>query len=147
MNVFTVHEKSILLPLLPASLLALEEPQLYCWFIHYALLSMYPLISRDKLILQYIASLGLFLLVFYSSDRASMKRSKIYSKNLIWLVPLLGSVVLHVVYLLMKPPEKYPYLFEALMMLLSFSQFVFFTFYSNVKQWKLSWFNSGKKDV
>ncbi|XP_078160065.1 ALG6, ALG8 glycosyltransferase family [Carex rostrata] len=144
---FQVHEKSILLPLLPASLLALEEPQLYCWFIHYALLSMYPLISRDKLIIQYIASLGLFLLVFYSLDRASMKRSKIYSKNLIWLVPLLGSVVLHVVYLLMKPPEKYPYLFEALMMLLSFSQFVFFTFYSNVKQWKLSWFNSGKKDV
>lgn len=144
-----MHEKSILLPLLPASLLALEEPQLYSWLTHYSLLSMYPLICRDKLLLQYIASLGLFFLLFYSPDRAlsGARKSRLYYKNLIWLVPLLGSVVLHVVYLLVKPPEKYPFLFEALMMLLSFSQFVYFTFYANVKQWKLSWSASGKKDV
>ncbi|KAJ4793211.1 hypothetical protein LUZ62_044457 [Rhynchospora pubera] len=146
---FQVHEKSILLPVLPASLLALQEPQLYSWLTYYSLFSMYPLICRDKLLLQYIASLGLFLLVFYSPDRAhsGVNRSRLYYKNLIWFVPLLGSVVLHAVYLLVKPPEKYPYLFEALMMLLSFSQFVFFTLYSNIKQWKLSWYASGKKDL
>jgi alpha-1,3-glucosyltransferase len=144
-----VHEKSILLPLLPASLLALEEPQLYSWLTHYSLLSMYPLICRDKLILQYIASLGVFFLVFYSPDRtfSGVRKSRLYYKKIIWFIPLLGSVVLHVVYLLVEPPEKYPFLFEALMMFLSFSQFVYFTFYANVKQWKLSVSAGGKKDV
>ncbi|XP_073104504.1 probable dolichyl pyrophosphate Man9GlcNAc2 alpha-1,3-glucosyltransferase isoform X3 [Elaeis guineensis] len=36
---YQVHEKSILLPLLPASLLALEEPLLFGWLMYYALLS------------------------------------------------------------------------------------------------------------
>jgi hypothetical protein len=30
---------------------------------------------------------------------------------------------------------------------LSFSQLMYFTFYANVKQWKLSWFAGGKKDM
>nr|POE83406.1 putative dolichyl pyrophosphate man9glcnac2 alpha-1,3-glucosyltransferase [Quercus suber] len=62
---FQVHEKSILLPLLPASLLALEEPFLLKWITLYALFSMFPLLCRDKLILPYIAVSALFVLIYY----------------------------------------------------------------------------------
>ncbi|PWA83911.1 ALG6, ALG8 glycosyltransferase family [Artemisia annua] len=52
---FQVHEKSILLPLLPATILAVEEPFVFQWFTQFALLSMFPLLIRDKLLLPYIA--------------------------------------------------------------------------------------------
>ena len=59
-----VHEKSILLPLLPASLLALEEASLYRWLCPLACFSMYPLLARDGLGLPYAALLLLFFLLF-----------------------------------------------------------------------------------
>ncbi|KAM1023602.1 hypothetical protein ACFX2A_045455 [Malus domestica] len=49
----------------------------------------------------------------------------------------LCSVVLHVVYLSVHPPVRYPFLFEALVMLVCFTQFVFLTLYANAKQWML----------
>ncbi|KAJ3682942.1 hypothetical protein LUZ60_013169 [Juncus effusus] len=145
---YQVHEKSILLPLLPVSLLALKEPQLYALFILYALLSMFPLIIRDKILLQYIAIISLFFLIFFLPAKSKkIKGNKIYPKNIFWFLPFLGFVILHVIYLFLKPPEKYPYLFEALIMILCFSQFLYFAFYSNKKQWILSRFVSEKKDL
>ncbi|GBG80956.1 hypothetical protein CBR_g31513 [Chara braunii] len=58
---FQVHEKSILLPLLPASLLALEHPAMFRWLAAMAAFSMYPLLRRDGLSLAYFATLTLFL--------------------------------------------------------------------------------------
>nr|KYP55920.1 putative dolichyl pyrophosphate Man9GlcNAc2 alpha-1,3-glucosyltransferase [Cajanus cajan] len=84
---FQVHEKSILLPLLPATLLAIEEPFMFRWFTQFAMLSMFPLIC---------------------------------------------------LYLTMHPPEKYPFLFEAIIMNLCFSQFVLVTLGCNIKQWLLN---------
>ena len=155
----TVHEKSILLPLLPASLLVQQEPLFFGWLMYYALLSMYPLLCRDKLILQYLATLALFYLFYCSPDRRNATKGYKLSlpmKTLMALL-LLSSFVLHFIYLIMKPPEKYPFLFEAFIMFLCFSQFVMLTLYTNIKPWMLSdysprkmskknvWYNVPKK--
>jgi len=55
-----VHEKSILLPLMPLSLLATAEPLLLAWLPVVATFSMYPLLKKDSLWLCYIALLLLW---------------------------------------------------------------------------------------
>lgn len=144
-----VHEKSILLPLLPASLLALQEPTLFGWLIHCSLLSMFPLVCRDKLSLQYGSVLALFALIFYAPhgkqhgrvDKSSTKRIALLT------VGLISSAALHLVYLGLEPPKRYPFLFEALIVSFCFSQFVILTVYTNIKQWMLLDHSSLKKRV
>ncbi|KAJ0868981.1 putative dolichyl-P-Glc:Man(9)GlcNAc(2)-PP-dolichol alpha-1,3-glucosyltransferase [Helianthus annuus] len=139
---FQVHEKSVLLPLLPASILAIEEPFIFQWFTHFALLSMFPLLCRDKLLLPYIALYGIFIFIYYTPngkpDTPNPPRSwsRVTSFYVVFL--LFVSFVLHVIYLTVDPPKKYPFLFEAIIMLLCFSQFVLVAVYTNWKQWILS---------
>lgn len=134
---FQVHEKSILLPLLPASLLAIEEPFLFTWMTLYALFSMFPLLHRDKLVLPYLALSTLFILLSQAPNRRQETRETNTFRSFVTTFFLLCSLILHVVYLSMNPPQRYPFLFEALIMLLCFSQFVFLTMYTNAKQWML----------
>ncbi|XP_077236956.1 ALG6, ALG8 glycosyltransferase family [Tasmannia lanceolata] len=136
---FQVHEKSILLPLLPASLLAPEEPLVFSWLTCNALLSMFPLICRDHLILPYVALFGLFALIYRSSDRRHIVNG--VDSSALWKrfmnLLLMCFLLLHLVYLSLQPPEKYPFLFEALIMIFCFTQFVILTLYTNMKQWML----------
>lgn len=136
MILLAVHEKSILLPLLPASLLALEEPLLFRWFTYYAMLSMLPLLYRDHLVLPYVALLGLFAFTYYSPYRRRTRTDYSVLQKVLMTLFLL-SLVLHLIYLTLKPPKKYPFLFEAMIMILCFSQFVILTLYANLKQWML----------
>lgn len=146
---FQVHEKSILLPLLPASLLAMEDPLLFQWLTQNALLSMFPLLCRDKLILPYIALYGLFILLYYAPGGRRSKRDSPFST--VRMLVLACSLLLHVVYLTATPPANYPFLFEAFIMLLCFSQFVIAFLYSNTKQRTLlkssTATNDGKKHL
>lgn len=143
-----VHEKSILLPLLPASLLALEERRPFKWLMFYGLFSMFPLLCRDKLVLPYFALHALFMLLYHApcghGGRPRNARPnntkfdyfdsfKTFMNGFIYL----SSFILHIVYLTMHPPEKFPYLFEAIIMLICFYQFALLAFYTNVKQWSL----------
>jgi alpha-1,3-glucosyltransferase len=146
-----VHEKSILLPLLPASLLALKEPQLYGWLVYFALFSMYPLICRDQLLLQYIAVTGLFFLIYYSPSGSHKRRLNIpCGIKLVLSLPVLFSLPLHITYLQIEPPKRYPFLFDALIMFICFSQFFTLTVYTNYKQWMLDTYSRSigvKKDL
>ncbi|KAI3761035.1 hypothetical protein L1987_51440 [Smallanthus sonchifolius] len=138
---FQVHEKSILLPLLPASILAVEEPFVFQWFTQFALLSMFPLLCRDKLLLPYIALYGIFIFVYYAPNgKPDTPKTRFWSRVTLFFVVFLLflSFVLHIVYLTINPPKKYPFLFEAIIMLLCFSQFVLIAVYTNWKQWVLS---------
>ena len=58
---FQVHEKSILLAVLPASLLTHHHPHTLTWFQLLSLFSMYPLLTRDGLALPCWALGGLYL--------------------------------------------------------------------------------------
>lgn len=137
---YQVHEKSILLPLLPVSLLAGDEPFLFKWMMHYALLSMFPLLCRDELILPYISLYVLFILLYHAPAGRQHTRdaqSLANLKSFVMAFLVICSLVLHIVYLALCPPEKYPFLFEAMIMLLCFTQFVFLAGYANGKQWTL----------
>ncbi|KAG2703737.1 hypothetical protein I3760_06G150700 [Carya illinoinensis] len=134
---FQVHEKSILLPLLPASLLALEEPFLLKWITFYALFSMFPLLCRDELILPYVALSALFILIYHGPSGRQDRRKRLSFNSVVTTLLVLCSVLLHIVYITMQPPNRYPFLFEAVIMFLCFSQFVVLCFYSNAKQWSL----------
>ncbi|GMH04306.1 hypothetical protein Nepgr_006145 [Nepenthes gracilis] len=151
---FQVHEKSILLPLLPSSLLALEEPLIFGWLNHFAMLSMFPLLCRDKLSLAYISLLALFTLLYFAPGGRQDPRKTRHPSTLrlfIMAVLVLSSLVLHVIYLTMHPPKRYPFLFEAIIMLLCFSQFALLAVYTNTKQWTLSkkstWMDKEKKQL
>jgi len=139
--VFTVHEKSILLPLLPATMLALEEPFIFKWFMQFAMFSMFPLICRDGLVVPYFALFALFILVLNAPGQQRVREDNYFHNYLgattIRLI-LLFSLILHIVYLTMQPPKKYPFIFEAIIMNLCFSQFVIVTLSCNIKQWMLN---------
>ena len=133
-----MHEKSILLPLLPASLLAIEEPFLHDWMTLYALFSMFPLLVRDKLVLPYIALLALFSLLNHAMPSRSQGTTETnWLRSFVTAFFLLCAFILHIVYLIVPAPVRYPFLFEALIMLLCFSQFVSLAVYTNAKQWML----------
>ncbi|EXB51439.1 putative dolichyl pyrophosphate Man9GlcNAc2 alpha-1,3-glucosyltransferase [Morus notabilis] len=135
---FQVHEKSILLPLLPASLLAIEEPFVHSWMTHYALFSMFPLVVRDKLVLPYIALSPLFFLFNRAGPTRAQATGEANSlRSFLTAFFLFCALILHVVYVTVNPPRRYPFLFEALIMLLCFSQFVSLTVYTNAKQWMM----------
>ncbi|KAJ1405375.1 Glycosyl transferase, ALG6/ALG8 [Sesbania bispinosa] len=134
---FQVHEKSILLPLLPATLLALEEPFMFRWFMQFAMLSMFPLICRDGLVVPYLALLALFFLILKAPGQHTVRESNYLGSTTMDLI-LCCSFILHVVYLTMHPPEKYPFIYEAVIMNLCFSQFVLVTLGCNIKQWMLN---------
>ncbi|KAJ0687959.1 putative glycosyl transferase, ALG6/ALG8 [Helianthus annuus] len=103
---------------------------------------MFPLLCRDKLLLPYIALYGIFIFIYYTPngkpDTPNPPRSwsRVTSFYVVFL--LFVSFVLHVIYLTVDPPKKYPFLFEAIIMLLCFSQFVLVAVYTNWKQWILS---------
>ncbi|KAI4346869.1 hypothetical protein L6164_007732 [Bauhinia variegata] len=138
---FQVHEKSILLPLLPASLLAVEEPFLFRWFMQFAMLSMFPLMRRDELVLAYVSLLALFVLIFNAPGQQTqhkIRENNCFTGIAIMYLPILCCFfILHIVYLTVRPPDKYPFLFEAVIMLLCFSQFILITLCTNLKQWTL----------
>lgn len=60
-NLLQVHEKSILLPLLPITILAGTYPSLALWTPLAASFSMYPLLHRDGVILAYIGTALLYI--------------------------------------------------------------------------------------
>ncbi|ESQ47220.1 hypothetical protein EUTSA_v10027717mg [Eutrema salsugineum] len=153
---FQVHEKSILMPFLSATLLALKIPNHFNHLTYYALFSMFPLLCRDKLLLPYLTLHLLFTVIYHSHEnhhaKQKTKASSFSFTNFPGYVFLRRthffiSLVLHAVYLTIQPPQKYPFLFEALIMILCFSYFIMFTLHTNYTQWTLSsHFRSGEKE-
>ncbi|KAG7543780.1 Glycosyl transferase ALG6/ALG8 [Arabidopsis thaliana x Arabidopsis arenosa] len=144
---FQVHEKSILMPFLSATLLALKLPDHFSHLTYYALFSIFPLLCRDKLLIPYLTLTFLFTIIYHSpGNHHSIQKTNVSCfsfKNFPGYVFLLRthffiSVVLHVLYLTTQPPQKYPFLFEALIMILCFSYFLMFAIYTNYTQWTLS---------
>ena len=96
---------------------------------------------RDGLIVPYFALFALFILVLNAPGQHRFKESNYFhdylSATTIHLILFL-SLILHIVYLTMQPPKKYPFIFEAIIMNLCFSQFVIVTLGCNIKQWMLN---------
>lgn len=163
-----VHEKSILLALLPVTLLALDQPVVAAWLPVWAALSMYPLLKKDGLSIAYLACLLLWLAIaappssLRSGQQSAVQtghactQSKgsrrlgprvgarfigVSGQQLLHyasLLSLLPAACIHVGQCFVQPPARLLHLYDAAFVTLSFAHIFATAVYLNVSQWSLS---------
>lgn len=110
---YQVHEKQVLLPLLPLSLLYATYPWLCVWASYVAMGSMFPLLYREGLGLAYIATALAHLAVILQSGAGKKQQS--ISCSVWWRLAAFGSllvgVLLHVLLIVGTPPPRAPHMF------------------------------------
>ena len=120
---FQVHEKHVLLPLLPAALLAPRCPTAFGWLAAVASFSMYPMLKRDgdpwSLRLPYAVTQLLFTALSLDPAAFGLPAPPAAAQlptPLRWPLraSLAGMAALHAADLLMAPPARYPDLHAAL---------------------------------
>jgi alpha-1,3-glucosyltransferase len=140
---FQVHEKSILLPLLPAALLALEEPGMLRVFGPLAAFSMFPLLRFERLGgAAYAVALCVGILVAAAPRDAALRgvggakgRGKLLAAA--WAAAAAaGAAALHASYAL-PAPEALPHLHALAVSAWSAANFALVALYANVRQWQL----------
>lgn len=140
-----VHEKSILLPLLPITALAASEPILALYLPLVACLSMWPLLHRDGVIACYIAMPLFYLLAMIPTAHSLFLDQKwgvslSRAKSIHMMIG--GSVVvscflLHLVRCLVNPPDHLPWIHDRAFISFSFAIFAASGFYLNWRQWEV----------
>jgi alpha-1,3-glucosyltransferase len=130
---FHVHEKTILLPIIPAILLINENP-FFRFSIPYLIVistfSLYPLLVKDELQLPYF--ILIFIFIYFS-----INYTKILENKLIFYSILFSSIcmmIIHIMISLIKPPVTLPYLFTYFNNLFSFLHFFLFWISTNLFQ-------------
>ncbi len=141
---FQVHEKSILLPLLPAALLAVDEPRLLRLFGPLAAFSMFPLLRFEQLHRAYAVCMAALLAVggLPSAQRkeaaaTAASRGLPRAAWVAWgVTAAAGAAALHAAYAV-PAPATLPHLHAAGISAFSAAQFVAIAVYANVRQWQL----------
>ncbi|SAL96888.1 hypothetical protein [Absidia glauca] len=105
---FQVHEKSILLPLLPVSLLVLEEPVATNMMINTAMFSMFPLLKRELLVLPYFITL-----ILWNWLSGIQNMEGLTSRCLIW-GPQTVFMTWHLLEAYVPPPSHLPDLYTVI---------------------------------
>lgn len=143
---YQVHEKSILLPLLPICLLQYEGDVNVTSILNAAMISMFPLLKKDNLLGAYF---GLLLLTnvlfptFIGNERVKVQHENRFENLLYALIrvsPLQSfgiTLAVHVLMHLMPSSARYPYLKDALMVSWAFLHFVILFVYNNVRHIRL----------
>ena len=156
-----VHEKSILLPLLPITILAASEPSLALWAPLVATFSMFPLLHRDGVVTSYIATALLYLAAMWPAaeelraaaaaavvavsdggqplapGRAPGALSRLWNSPVLGVAALLLGLVLHAVRALVPAPERLPWLHDRVFISAAFAYFAAVAMYLQVRQWQL----------
>ena len=140
---FQVHEKHILLPLLPASLLAPRQPLLFGWLAAVATFSLYPLLVRDGLATAYAVCQLSFLALSLSLTRGLLPSLPPPAPlprvaQLGMLLSLVSMVLLHVTQATVPPPARYPDLFSVAFAAFSCLHFVVAYAFCVCVQWRLA---------
>lgn len=138
---FQVHEKSILIPLTPISMLLYESPMFVLWFSFVAVWTMWPLLSVDQLTLPYISVSIIFATIAYVYIQ-SINDSRENKTLPLYKISFLFMIVLHIMEILVHPPENLPDIFP---LLFSVVGCVLFSFSWMVSCWKI-WFTSSHLD-
>ena len=156
-----VHEKSILLALLPVTLLAFEEPVVAAWLPVWATISMYPLLRKDGLSIAYVACLFVWFAIAsgidyrstnaHATDSSSTQAStgnvgavkggvndKAVSGekclHCLSLLSVLPAVCIHAAQIAIKPPVRFQHLYDAAFVTLAFAHVAVSFVYLNVRQ-------------
>lgn len=132
---FQVHEKTVLVPLIPSTLLYLtNDPDtisIVQWVNNVATFSLYPLLKKDGLVLQYGVMVFLInWLIGGLLPRLSDNRLWPNNKNVLWkLIVVLTYAAIaayHVLDAVVAPPQRYPDLWVILNTTISFGCFSIF---------------------
>lgn len=123
---FQVHEKSILIPLVPSTLIILIDPELIDivqWINNVGTFSLYPLLKKDGLILQYFVCT--FLINWLIGYKLVFR-----NRNPIWNLIIKGTYLVifayHIIDCTFDPPKAYPDLWVILNCAISFGPFMLF---------------------
>jgi alpha-1,3-glucosyltransferase len=129
---FQVHEKTILVPLMPLMLLfsgATPDSEIFSWGAlgsNVAVFSMWPLLKKDGLVLQYFA-----LILLWNRLLGHNPLNTVYTvlpyKSLVHLISAgvyVAIISLHLLEPIITPPVRYPDLFPVLNVLVSTPVFV-----------------------
>jgi alpha-1,3-glucosyltransferase len=114
---FQVHEKSLLLVLVPASLLLNDDIVLISWIQVIGTFSMFPLLIRDGQRIPYVITIILFIvmIILYrsisqassSSSSLSVPFSKWNSiKRIVVILSSIGMITLHTMEIFIVPPKR-----------------------------------------
>ncbi|KGT63486.1 alpha-1,3-glucosyltransferase [Candida albicans L26] len=136
---YQVHEKSILIALIPISLLLLINPQQDITMIQFintvGTFSLYPLLKKDGLIMQYFVLnflinwlIGFDLIIVNPNPQKNSKSSsKLSNINnlIIWIIYFM-MIIYHIIDFTIDPPLKYPDLWVILNTTISFVAFSYF---------------------
>jgi alpha-1,3-glucosyltransferase len=141
---FQVHEKSVLLPLLPLTMLAADHADAVAWLAAAAPFSMLPLLKKDGLTLAYLATTALCggaVLALRpaaahgwgsaaadAAARAPLRRAAAASVAAMGALQVAGALV--------APPTRYPFLFDAAVVTWAFLHFAALFAHTNVAQWR-----------
>lgn len=144
---YQVHEKSILVPLTPLLMLlrsgvTLATPAM----VNVSLLSMYPLLKKDGLMVAYWAmqivafSLQLSMNKTVTPDEDEIKDDwSCFIRRMMWspTLVLAGIISIHAVCHILQPLSSKPFLSDAIIMASSFCYFVAHTILTNWYQFKV----------
>lgn len=132
---FHVHEKTILLPLLPVILCLKDLNQIIPVFTLISSFSLFPLLQRENQVFTYY---GLTIFYYFFSKYLTDKHLQLKQKSgvflifMIEIIDFLLIVVYHICEQYIPPPSRFPWLYPMLNATLCFLNFVFFYFYSSV---------------
>ncbi|KAI7852493.1 glycosyl transferase [Circinella umbellata] len=124
---FQVHEKSILLPALPISLMLYQEPDAVKIFMNVAMFSMFPLLKREGLVLPYFGVTLLWNWLIGSTSSTTMVKTVkqlIYSSLFIW----------HIAECWILPPSHWPDLYTVINAVMSCGYFSLLFLYFTYRQ-------------
>ncbi|KIJ15057.1 glycosyltransferase family 57 protein [Paxillus involutus ATCC 200175] len=143
---FQVHEKTILLPLLPLALLlsgATPGEEVFAWGALgnvVGVFSMWPLLKKDGLGVQYLAMLLLWCRLIGYNPFAMRLRSFV---GLLSTAVHISMGLLHLLELVIVPPTRYPDLFPVLNVLVSTPVFGLVWLWSIKRGIEVSWAMGG----
>ncbi len=132
---FHVHEKTILLPLLPVILCMKDMNQIIPVFTLVSSFSLFPLLQRENQVFTYY---GLTIFYYFFSKYLAEKQCQINGNSsffllfLIEIFDFLLITVYHICEQYIPPPSRFPWLYPMLNAALSFLNFLFFYLCSNV---------------
>lgn len=144
---FQVHEKTVLVPLIPSTLLLVTNDRdiisIVQWINNMAVFSMFPLLKKDNLVLQYIVTVLLSNWFIGGFNYNFLENLLWPTKKAVWLwkpiilLSYLAAFAYHIVDFFRAPPPHLPDLFVILNTTIAFGCFAIFYIWLNYSILKL----------
>lgn len=131
---FQVHEKSILLVALPVLMYSPQNPFICTWFLFITTFSMLPLLIKDNLLVPFVSLSLIYFVIYNNIEKLIPKQKEMPKMHLLRNLSLVGCVLLTICSVLIKPPEKYQYLWPLIISTYSCIHFIVFLMYFNLNQ-------------